>query len=59
MTDDPAATAHPAIHGVPCAACEAPNAAFLLPSGAPVCGDCYLALANPELPTAPERSNER
>jgi hypothetical protein len=32
----------------PCAACEVGVAAFLLPSGAPVCPDCYLALASPE-----------
>jgi hypothetical protein len=44
-----ATTTHPAIHGVPCAACEASNAAFLLPSGAPVCGDCFLNLASPEI----------
>lgn len=33
---------------VPCAACESMKAAFILPSGAPVCADCYLALASPE-----------
>jgi hypothetical protein len=32
----------------PCAACEVGVAVFLLPSGAPVCPECYLALASPE-----------
>lgn len=34
---------------VPCAACESMKAAFILPSGAPVCADCYLALASPDV----------
>lgn len=34
----------------PCAACEVGKASILLPSGAPVCGDCYLALGRPKAP---------
>lgn len=34
---------------VPCSACEVGTASFLLPSGAPVCADCFLALGTPEI----------
>ena len=32
---------------VACAVCDAPNAAFLLDSGAPVCGTCFMTLGAP------------
>ena len=32
----------------PCAACEVGKATLILPSGAPVCPDCYMALGSPE-----------
>lgn len=51
MTDEPF---------TPCAACESGKASFILPSGAPVCGDCYMTLGHPEaVPlTEPEPSED-
>ena len=35
-------------HVTPCAACEVGTATLILPSGAPVCPDYYMALSSPE-----------